>query len=64
MLVKTQVIKNQGISYSLRINIDQNNYELHASNYDNLLNKTITINFKKSLFITQPEITMQLRYLR
>jgi hypothetical protein len=52
------------MAYCLHINIGKNTYNLRALSYYDLFNKRIIINFKKSILISQPTISIYLSYMR
>lgn len=52
------------MTYCLYINIGKKSYDLRALSYYDLFNKKIIINFKKSILISQPTISICLSYMR
>lgn len=48
----------------MKIFVGKNHYELRALEYDALFNNSIRINFKRSILISNPQITILLSMLR
>lgn len=64
LLIRGIIAKNPSVLYNMEIILGKNRYKIRALVYQNLFNKTIRINFKKSLLVSSPEITIYLSMLR